>query len=223
MRTTAAQRGDMPGLVPAWVVGTAVAGTIVIAVGAFWLSFTALADLAEQAGIPTRQAWVWPLIVDGLIVVATVSVVALSPYGRKATCYPWTLLTAGAIVSVGANALHALIAADHTVPTLLAAAVSAVPPLVLLAITHLTVELTRKATASPSSAAAVAKTDSEDGLMVISGEQTTLDGLSRRRAAQVQHEAGWTNKRIAQHLGVHPSTVGRWFNAAPSGSGHTPR
>jgi len=27
-------------------------------------------------------------------------------------------------------------------------------------------------------------------------------------------EAGWSNKRIARELGVHPSTVGRWFAVA---------
>lgn len=34
-----------------WAVMTAVAGTVFIAVGAFWLSFTSLADLARRSGI----------------------------------------------------------------------------------------------------------------------------------------------------------------------------
>ena len=59
-----------------FVVGTAIAGTVFIAIGAFWLSFTALADLARRSGIDDAQAWAWPLIVDGIIVVATVAVVA---------------------------------------------------------------------------------------------------------------------------------------------------
>ena len=59
-------------------VRTAVAGTVFIAIGALWLSFTALADLAACAGIGTGQAWAWPLIVDGIIVVATVAVAALT-------------------------------------------------------------------------------------------------------------------------------------------------
>ncbi len=58
---------------------TAVVGTVFIAVGAFWLSFTALADLARRSGIVATQAWAWPLIVDGIIVVGTVAVVALWP------------------------------------------------------------------------------------------------------------------------------------------------
>lgn len=124
-----------------WAVVTAVAGTVFIAGGAFWLSFTALADLASRSGIAVGQAWAWPLIVDGIIVVATVAVVALS--GQRVAWYPWALLVGGAAVSVTANALHAVVAADADVPGLLAACVAAVPPVVLLAITHLTVVLTR--------------------------------------------------------------------------------
>ena len=80
---------------------TAVAGTVFIAVGAFWLSFTSLADLARRSGIGAGQAWAWPLIVDGIIVVATVAVVALA--GTRASWYPWALLIGGASVSVTAN------------------------------------------------------------------------------------------------------------------------
>ena len=130
-----------------WAVWTAVAGTVFIAIGAFWLSFTSLADLAARSGIGAGQAWAWPLIVDGIIVVATVAVVALA--GQKAAWYPWALLIGGAIVSVTANALHAIVAADADVPALLAAAIAAVPPVVLLAITHLTVILTHTTDSQP--------------------------------------------------------------------------
>lgn len=118
-----------------------------IAIGAFWLSFTSLADLAARSGIGAGQAWAWPLIVDGIIVVATVAVVALA--GQKTAWYPWALLIGGAVVSVTANALHAIVAADADVPALLAAAIAAVPPVVLLAITHLTVILTRTTDSQP--------------------------------------------------------------------------
>ena len=130
-----------------WAVRTAVAGTVFIAIGAFWLSFTSLADLAARSGIGAGQAWAWPLIVDGIIVVATVAVVALA--GQKAAWYPWALLIGGAVVSVTANALHAIVAADADVPAVLAAAIAAVPPVVLLAITHLTVILTRATSPEP--------------------------------------------------------------------------
>ena len=35
----------------------------------------------------------------------------------------------------------------------------------------------------------------------------------RARAADLRWQ-GWSNKKIARELGVHPSTVGRWFTAA---------
>ena len=73
-----------------WAGRTAVVGTVFIALGAFWLSFTALADLAARSGVDRRQAWAWPLIVDGIIVVATVAVVALA--GQRSAWYPWSLL-----------------------------------------------------------------------------------------------------------------------------------
>ncbi|MDS2171837.1 DUF2637 domain-containing protein [Nesterenkonia sp. CL21] len=139
-----------------WAVVTAASGTVLIGGGAFWLSFTALADLAVRSGIGDGQAWIWPLLVDGLIVVATVAVVALD--GHRAAWYPWTLLIAGALVSVTANAAHALVTAEATVPGLLAATVAAVPPAVLLASTHLTTVLIRS-TRTPDDPPADTKTD----------------------------------------------------------------
>lgn len=196
-----------------WAVVTSVAGTVFIAAGAFWLSFTALADLAHRSGIGAGQAWAWPLIVDGVIVVSTVAVVALA--GEKAAWYPWTLLIGGAAVSVTANSLHAVVAADADVPGPLAAAVAAVPPVVLLAITHLTVVLTRSAarpadapeTAAQIETAPAVPSPTESG---ITGADEDGGPDRRARAAELR-EREWSNKAIARHLGVHPSTVGRWL------------
>ncbi|WP_449280574.1 DUF2637 domain-containing protein [Leucobacter sp.] len=202
---------------------TAITGTVFIAAGAFWLSFTALADLAGRSGIDAGQAWAWPLIVDGIIVVATVAVVALASQHRP-TWYPWTLLAAGAVVSVTANAIHAVIAADSDVPSVLAASVAAVPPLVLLSITHLTVILTRPLTpVADTSATAPETTPIEHAEPTVSdapsGPESAPEPLvavvsvseRRAQAAQLRDVQGWSNKQIARHLGVHPSTVGRWF------------
>lgn len=184
-------------------VWTAVGGTVFIAAGAFWLSFTALADLARRSGVDARQAWAWPLIVDGIIVVSTVSVVALA--GQRAAWYPWLLLMAGAAVSVTANAIHALVAADAAVPAALAGAVAAIPPLVLLAITHLTVVLTQRFRAEPTSV------EQELAARVDVQQTETAVHLPPKELALRMKEDGMTNKAIARAAGVHPSTVGRWL------------
>lgn len=123
-----------------WVAAVGIAGTVLLAVGAFSLSFTSLTHLAVRSGVAEAQAWEWPLIVDGVIVVATVSVVALA--GRKGTGYGWALLACAALVSIGGNAAQAVRLPTEE-PAWIAAAVATVPPIVLLAATHMTVILTR--------------------------------------------------------------------------------
>ena len=189
-------------------VWTAVVGTVFIAVGAFWLSFTALADLAHASGIAATQAWAWPLIVDGIIVVGTVAVVALA--GQRGAWYPWMLLMIGAAVSVAANSIHAVVAADADVLPMLAASVAAVPPLVLLAITHLTVVLTQRFRLHVSSTAETSRDLSTEVVPIRSLVEVPEKG-ARRSVAALMRQRGMSNKEIASATGVHPSTVGRWF------------
>jgi hypothetical protein len=189
-------------------VWTAVVGTVFIAVGAFWLSFTALADLAHASGIAATQAWAWPLIVDGIIVVGTVAVVALA--GQRGAWYPWMLLMIGAAVSVAANSIHAVVAADADVLPVLAASVAAVPPLVLLAITHLTVILTQRFRLHVSSTAATSRDLSTEVVPIRSLVEVPEKG-ARRSVAALMRQRGMSNKEIASATGVHPSTVGRWL------------
>ena len=40
--------------------------------------------------------------------------------------------------------------------------------------------------------------------------------LSPQEQATALREEGWSNKRIARELDVHPSTVGRWFASTPT-------
>ncbi len=232
--------------VGAWVVAVSIGGTVLLGVGAFWLSFTALADLAVRAGTPTELAWVWALIVDGVIVIATMSVVALSPHGVRATRYPWVLLGGAALVSVSANIAHALVAADDGVPGLLAGLVASVPPIVLLAVTHLTVELSRYHRRSPTTPAStplltpgttvsthVPKEERPTGAATDQSESDAGERASARAAsppsgtrdveianaelreqATALHREGLSNRRIAEQVGVHPSTIGRWLKSA---------
>lgn len=207
-----------------WAVVSAASGNVLIGCDAFWLSFTALADLAFRSGIASDKSWAWPLLVDGLIVVATIAVVALD--GHQAAWYAWTLLIAGALVSVTANSLHAIVAADASVPGLLAAAVAAVPPLVLLASTHLTVVLIRSTKTAPATQPVlVPAVDLEPVMPAVERvRDADLEALpdaipevesdDRQVRAGELRERGWSNKKIARELEVHPSTVGRWFARA---------
>ncbi|MFG1774782.1 DUF2637 domain-containing protein [Nocardia salmonicida] len=56
----------------------ATALTVVIAGGAFWLSFTALRALAITAGVPASEAWLWPLIVEGSMTQSSLALLTLA-------------------------------------------------------------------------------------------------------------------------------------------------
>lgn len=132
------------------VVATGIAATVLIAAGAFILSFAALTDLAAMSGISPALAWIWPVIVDGLIVASTVSIVALAGHERRVLAYPWFLLFFGAAVSTAANAVHAILATGSSgVPPVVSALIASMPPVVLLAVTHLSVILVQKAGIKP--------------------------------------------------------------------------
>ena len=228
------------------VIVVAVAGTFLLAVGAFVLSYAALRDLAVLAGVPAEQAWLWPLIVDGVILEATISVVALRGGATPARRYAWVLLVAGAAVSVAANITYAVVDADARVPTLVAALVASVPPLVLVAMTHLTVELIRNASPRPArstephpapalvpalpaaSRSAQLTTDRTRTLSAADADQQAAPGVAvsgrevreQRRAEAARMAAEKVPLRqIARHFGVHPTTVSRWLDA-PEKSTH---
>lgn len=135
------------------IIAVGISSTVLIAVGAFVLSFASLTDLAARSGIDANLAWIWPIIVDGLIVAATVAIVALAGHDRKTLAYPWALLALGAVVSTAANAVHAIVSVNQVsggVPPVVSAIMAAMPPVVLLAITHLTVLLVQKAAPAPA-------------------------------------------------------------------------
>ena len=54
-------------------------------------------------------SWLWPLIIDGTIIAATLGIVALAPYRDQLRNrgFFWVVLGIAALVSVGGNVLHA--------------------------------------------------------------------------------------------------------------------
>lgn len=101
-----------------------------------------------------------------MIVASTVAIVALNGHSRRAMVYPRTLLFFGAFVSTAAKSVHAILsvgAINSDVPRLVSALVAAMPPVVLLAITHLTVHKEqRKAEAAEQRAAAAYDEEATD-------------------------------------------------------------
>lgn len=111
------------------------AATCSVAVGAFsfLVSYSDLSGLAEK--FSTAHPWSIPLVVDGLVIGATIAAAAFKSRGRKA--YAWSLLSFGALLSIAGNGL----AAWYNSGSWIGVSISAVPPLVLLLITHLTMML----------------------------------------------------------------------------------
>ncbi|MDX6244772.1 MAG: hypothetical protein QOE76_2495 [Frankiales bacterium] len=74
--------------------------------------------------MPAPLAWLWPLIVDGFILVASLAVLDAAHNGQRGFC-PWLLVLAFSTLSVTFNVLHA----PHD---LVAQLVAAIPPLALV-------------------------------------------------------------------------------------------
>jgi hypothetical protein len=105
---------------------------------AFVLSFSALRDLAVAAHVSVELAWLWPLAVDGNIVVNTVAGLLLRPRGREVSWYPWAALFLFSAVSVVGNGLHATTTSGRlALDPVVAFVVSAIPAVALLQGSHL--------------------------------------------------------------------------------------
>lgn len=193
-----------------WPAAVAIAGNVAIAAGAFYLSFASLTHLATLAGLSPERAWVWPLLVDGMIVVATVAVTTLR--GRR-SAYAWTLLAGGAAVSILANIVHAALTAPAGVPVSVAMLVAATPPLVLVASTHLTVQLLRASARPATAASPPPEATPPTRTTARARTRAVLPGAGSRERALTLRASGRSNRAIARELSVHPSTVGRWFTA----------
>lgn len=94
-----------------------------LAAAAFLLSFDALKHLAATNGIPAGKSWIYPAIVDGAIIVFSLSVLQAS-LNRQHTLYPWILVGAFTVLSVILNIVHAP-------ATFLSRVLAAIPPLAL--------------------------------------------------------------------------------------------
>lgn len=141
-----------------WARWSAVVIVIAIGAAAFVLSFAALRDLAVMANTPAHLAWLFPVIVDGTIIQATIAVLALADSPERS--FFTRVLIAGATVSIGGNIAHAVVS-GHGV---LAAVLAVIAPAALLVDTHGLAVLLRTRNTSPQNEipAARAVADSAD-------------------------------------------------------------
>jgi hypothetical protein len=112
-----------------WTYRTSAAGVLVLAAAAFTLSYDALHHLALDSRIRPALAWLWPVVIDGTIVVALLTVLAANRAGMRAG-YPWALAGLFSAASVAFNIAHA---PDRPVAQL----VFAMAPVALVLTSHL--------------------------------------------------------------------------------------
>jgi hypothetical protein len=112
-----------------WTYRVSAAGVLVLAGAAFTLSYDALHQLALDSRVRPGLAWLWPVVIDGTIVVALLTVLAANRAGRGAG-YPWALAGLFSAASVAFNIAHA---PERPVARL----VFAMAPVALVLTTHL--------------------------------------------------------------------------------------
>jgi uncharacterized membrane protein YdcZ (DUF606 family) len=112
-----------------WTYRISATGVLVLAGAAFTLSYDALHQLALDSRVRSGLAWMWPVVIDGTIVVALLTVLAAKRANAR-TSYPWTLAGLFSAASVAFNIAHA---PDRPVAQL----VFAMAPVALVLTTHL--------------------------------------------------------------------------------------
>jgi hypothetical protein len=183
----------------------AVAITFGVGAAGFALSFAALRDLATRGHVPAGQAWLWPLMVDGAILLATLGVVAMAgdPLCHKDRRFFWQVLAGGATVSIMGNALHAILPADEPLPTWVCGILAAVAPAALLVTTHGLTLLTRMhRRGAASAAAAQAPQEASDNVVESEGRAPAVRQAATEAVAEVPAGSRWhaAAERVMEHV-----------------------
>lgn len=114
--------------------------TVIICSAAFIVSFTAQWDLFSYIGIPRQISWLCPVLIDGAVLQATRSMVAIAgaqgEQAKKDRNFYLQVLWFFAVVSIAGNSLHAYQHAVEGFEPILAAVLATVPPIGLLFASH---------------------------------------------------------------------------------------
>ncbi len=172
-----------------------------LAMAAFGLSFEALWDLAVVSGGMKREiAWLFPMIVDGGIIVFSLAALRASITGADRRWF-MSLVVVVTVFSVGLNIAHANSGC-------LPAAIASMPPLLLfLAFESLMRQIHDSVVVTVPKKARPAKTPKPVKLRVV-GEV----GENPRKAKALELAAGgWSRSRIARELNMAPGTVRKYL------------
>ena len=106
---------------------------LLVAVGAGVATAHGLYEVALAAGVPRVLAWLYPIITDGLALVAYATTTRLTQHGRR---YAWTVVVAAAGLS-GLTQAGYLAGGVKTAPAVLRFAIGAWPALAAAIVAHL--------------------------------------------------------------------------------------
>ena len=137
---------------------------VFIAIIAFILSFDALRTLGMACGVDGTLGWMFPLVVDLPVIAFTWATWVFKTRGLG-QAYPWLMLLVFSIVSLVGNALHAqpVMVNGMMPPQWAASLLMTMPPVALLATSHMIVT-------------AAAKTfDDENPSEPVAGEEPVLE------------------------------------------------
>lgn len=199
-----------------------------VSVAAFGWSAIALHEVAMMSGLPSWLAWGAPVIVDGPIIQAAWSLVALNRREKLGVVIPastrrffWAELTAAELVSFVINGVHAWYTDGLQLPQLAAAAFAGLAPVAALTVTHaLTVLLEVPRTPEPQSTAGdsvaapgdmVATPAESEATSAVDGSTAGDTDPTSERDAQILrlHEQGLSLRDIGAEVGLHHSRVAK--------------
>jgi septal ring factor EnvC (AmiA/AmiB activator) len=141
--------------------------------------------LAIQIGVAPTIAWLYPAIIDGAIVIFSLSVLRANLNGER-TVYPWALVTVFTILSILLNIIHAE-------KLLLAQFLAAIPPVALfLSFELLLAQLKETAVRLEAQNSLV------EIVLEIQEKETELDKLVRERSETIEKLEGEIGRLVEQ-------------------------
>jgi len=184
----------------------------VIGTGAFVLSFKALRDVWVGIGSDEITSWVFPIIIDGSILAATVAIVFLSAYEKRHAdrIYSWFVLLLFSGVSIWLNAVHVTLSPDRKFDMTTSALISAAPPVALMLTIHLIAILIHR---QKKRSGSLNKAVNKDGEVVT--------GAKKKTDAQI---IGIVKQHVAKGREVKTTDMQKWTGAtSPQSASHTLR